>query len=65
LVFQHFPWYCSKINKEKYTEDKIADFEKELNINTDNVIAFDAKNVVYLFLTHDINNKRTELNKTW
>jgi hypothetical protein len=62
LVFQYFPWFC---NREKYINDKIDDFIKKININKDNIMAFNAKNVVYLFLTHDINNKRNELNMKW
>jgi len=62
LVFQYFPWFC---NREKYINDKINDFVKILNINKDNIIAFNAKNVVYLFITHDIINKRNELIMKW
>lgn len=62
LVFQYFPRFC---NREKYINDKIDDFAKKIDINKDNIVTFNAKSVVYLFLTHDINNKRNELNMKW
>jgi len=62
LVFQYFPWFC---NREKYTNDKIDYFADKLNLSKDNIMTFNAKNVVYLFITHDKNNKRNDLNKKW
>jgi len=62
LVFQYFPWFC---NREKYINNKIDDFAGKLSISKDNIIAFNAKNVVYLYLTHDINYKRNELTMKW
>jgi len=62
LVFQYFPWFC---NREKYINDKIDDFSKRINTDKNNIITFNAKNVVYLFLTHNKINKRSELINIW
>ena len=62
LVFQYFPYFC---NREKYTNDKINDFANNFNINKDNIISFNAKKVVYLFITHNTINKRNELINKW
>jgi len=62
LVFQYFPWFC---NRKKYINDKIDYFAKKINIDKNNILTFNAKNVVYLFFSHDIKNKKNELNVKW
>jgi hypothetical protein len=63
LIFQYFPWYC---NRKKYVETKIDDCATKLCIDKDNIIAFNAKSVVYLFLTHTITDKKKKkLESEW
>jgi hypothetical protein len=62
LIFQYFPWFC---NRENYIKNKIEKCSKMMKIDKENIIHFFAKNVFYLFLTHDISNKRVALNKEW
>jgi hypothetical protein len=62
LVFQYFPWFC---NRENYIQNKIEECSNKIGMDRENIIPFFAKNVFYLFLTHDFVNKRIVLNKEW
>ena len=62
LIFQYFPWFC---NRGKYTEKRIVDCVTKIGVSKGNVIAFNAKIAVYLFLTHDMNDMKKELAIEW
>jgi hypothetical protein len=61
LFFQYFPWYCNRI---KFINKKIEECSTRLRIKN-NIMTFNAKNVVYIYICHDIKDKYVKLVGEW